>query len=350
MVVQCIRMKLARTPFVVLALVLLIQVSAVASPRNPAPRKADIRGTAQQPLIIKAVANTEKLRQDAEYRADQAADASARTQTEHAQEWNNQITDGIGIATVLILIVQAIAFFLQTRQMKESVDQMKQATSVAKHAADMAKTSADAANDANGLNRDALSLNREAFVSDQRPWIHVIGPPKLAFTLEIHRWHGTVEIEIMNKGKSPAQNVRLAAQLINGGTQQQIETAHLNFCQSTSQQMFGILPRLPQTGEARDGLFRSVSESWFPEETRNIEGRVAIPKVFDSDLPLTLLLSACVFYEMRRPVLWGATAFLYKLDVVDREIVPRIWRARNPSRIPASHFSATRLPYGWMAD
>jgi len=79
------------------------------SPPNP-----DKRGTAELPFVVRPLA-TEKTQQEAE------EDARDRND----KHWNDRATLVIGLATLLILIIQAIAFFVQATRLHQTIDEMK---------------------------------------------------------------------------------------------------------------------------------------------------------------------------------------------------------------------------------
>lgn len=156
----------------------IIAVPGIAAAlRAPARLQPDLRGTAQQPLIVKSAPNAEEMRRNAEYQADRAANLTAMRQATEERKKNDRTAEWISAFTLAILIVQAAAFIYQAIEMRSSVVAMKEATDVAKRSADLAKTSADAAVNANDLNRLALAL-------DQRPWMGIM--------TESHEAHLTV--------------------------------------------------------------------------------------------------------------------------------------------------------------
>jgi hypothetical protein len=85
---------------------------------NPAekenPPNPDKRGTAELPLVVRPLA-TEKTQQEAE----------EDTRDRNDKRWNDRATLVIGFATLLILIVQAIAFFVQAWRLQQTINTMK---------------------------------------------------------------------------------------------------------------------------------------------------------------------------------------------------------------------------------
>lgn len=116
---------------------------------NPAekenPPNPDKRGTAEFPLVVRPLA-TEKTQQETE------EDARDR----YDKRWNDGATLVIGFGTLLILTVQAIAFFVQAIRLQQTIEAMKKigaaqsrdmqaSIAVAQSAADAARIGADAA-------------------------------------------------------------------------------------------------------------------------------------------------------------------------------------------------------------
>jgi hypothetical protein len=85
---------------------------------NPAekenPPNPDKRGTAELPLVVRPLA-TEKTQHEAE----------EDTRDRNDKRWNDRATLVIGFATLLILIVQAIAFFVQAWRLQQTINMMK---------------------------------------------------------------------------------------------------------------------------------------------------------------------------------------------------------------------------------
>jgi hypothetical protein len=314
---------------VLIAALLAGQIATAASrtPFSP-PRPPETLGTAQQPLIIKTIPNAEELRRDSEYRANRAADFAAANRAEEKQARNDIVSDVIGVATVIILIVQAIAFFRQTRAMNESVVEMEKATVVAREAAELAKTSADAAVAANKLNRDAL-------LADQRPWVAITAEPRVDFHRSGPHWQLAITLPIQNTGRTPAHNVRLMGQLLSLSERSNVERLHLAFC-----------------AEARRGSVGSTAQICFPGRPLNVVGEIQIDADFRrSPLPDFFVLAGCVYYNgfPQDEKTLHATTLLYSIHVRQSD-AKAAWVNPHTVSIAYDRFGVTTLPYGWIAD
>lgn len=325
-VVESARMKATRPRAVLVALMLPVLLGAAAPSSSPLPPKPDLRGT-QQPLVFRSIPNAEELRRDAQYQADRAADLAASRQAERAQERNDIVTDVIGGATVLILIVQAIAFFRQTREMGESVEEMKAATAVAKQAAEMAMASADAAVDANRLNREAL-------IADHRPWVFVYPDPTLFINRAPNgRWAATLSAKVDNTGKTPAHNVRLAGRLTVLASLDDIEREHFVHWRAAS----AISPG-------------PTAQVCFPNYNLQLEGTVQISQEFqDAPLPDIFVLSACVSYAFPLGQSRHITTLLYKVHVTNSD-AKAWWNDGSRQNIHFSWLRTVPMPCGWVAE
>lgn len=287
----------------------------------------DLRGTADQPLVIKTIPTAEELRRAAEYRADRAVDLAARNRASMKEDRNDKITEAIGIATVLILVIQAAAFLYQARKMRESVREMRAATRVAERAAEMARTSADAAVDANRLNREAL-------IADQRPWLEIIRNPVLFFsTLPDAKWQLTLETSVQNTGKTPAREVRTHAQLLELANPPDIERAHLAFCQS-----------------AAELTSPTTAEVCFPGGKLVVSALAQIPEHFQtSPLRRVFVLSGCVAYWFPEAKTVHRSSFLYRVTVADSNVSLH-WMKRDRPILAGNLFSSSPASYGWTAN
>jgi hypothetical protein len=78
------------------------------------PSNPDKRGTAELPLVVRPLA-AEKTQQEAE----------EDTRDRRDKRWYEGATLVIGVATLLILIVQAIAFFVQAWRLQQTINTMK---------------------------------------------------------------------------------------------------------------------------------------------------------------------------------------------------------------------------------
>lgn len=320
-------MPSARLLTLVSAFLLLPSMGAPAAPRTPPPVQPDLRGTEQQPLIIKTIPNAEELRRDAERRSGRAADLAARYRASTQDDRNDEITEVIGIATVLILVIQALAFLYQAREMRESVREMKAATAVAERAAQMAKTSADAAVDANRLNRESL-------IADHRPWVFVYPDPLLFFNRSAGgEWTVTLQTKIDNTGKTPAHNVRLAGRLATLTNLDDLEREHLVHWRAAS----AISPG-------------PTAQVCFPNYNLPLEGMVQIPREFqDAPLPDVFVLSACVSYAFPQGKSRHFTTLLYKVHVINSD-AKAWWKDSSRQSIHHGWFKLHPLPCGWVAE
>jgi hypothetical protein len=135
---------------------------------NPAekenPPNPDKRGTAELPLVVRPLA-TEKTQQEAE----------EDTRDRNDKRWNDRATLVIGFATLLILIVQAIAFFVQAWRLQQTINTMK------------------------GLGRE----QREIGEAQVRAYVSI-----KAATIEfmLDAIHPCVKFIAYNSGQSPARN------------------------------------------------------------------------------------------------------------------------------------------------
>jgi hypothetical protein len=120
-----------------------ISDAAETTPQHstPAKTKPDLRGTKQQPLIVAPAVDDE--RGTAEHHlvvestsvktdADVAQERADRAERDNADWW----VKAVGIATIVILLFQGIAFWIQIRKLTESISEMKNATEATRDAAD----------------------------------------------------------------------------------------------------------------------------------------------------------------------------------------------------------------------
>ena len=150
----------------------------------------------------------EDLRKDALHVAERAEDVRYRVEVDKQRNALDKWTMGVAAATTLILLVQAIAFFAQARELHRSVEEMKASTKVAQAAAESAKTSADAAMKANALSRDA-------FLGEHRPWMKfLVTPLSVRYERERATWNLELNIELQNVGTAPAISVVYMAHMI----------------------------------------------------------------------------------------------------------------------------------------
>ena len=320
-------MKLIRLAAVFIIIV-IIPLGAAANPGTPAPPNAAIRGTEQKPLIIQVIPTADELRHEAEQRSDRALGLATSKRALAEQEQSDRTERAIGFATILILVVQFLAFLYQGWQMRESVVAMKKATTVAEEAADKAKKSADAAVAANDLNRAAL-------IADQRPWLAIHGNPLLTFTRGPDaKWKLNIRFDLKNTGKTPAHNIRIFGQLLNySADDEDLERAHLSFCETQGQ-----------------AIPNSTTAICFPGDTIALEGDVQLSDGFQSTPILDVFaLSGFVSYTFNEDQSRHNTLFLYRIQTRNADSINGVWRNASNTRLNSTNFVPAPVSCGWRA-
>ena len=174
-------MTLKKAPFVLAALAL---AGIVLAANKIVP---DNRGTEQQPFVVKAVPiPNDNLARDKLHAIERAQDLQDREsdiqQREKTEHWNRII----GIATIFILVIQAIAFWIQAREMRRSVNEMKAAT----------------------------QTGRDTLAAEQRPWVKLkVDLGKLPFHDGLD-WHFHFVPNMTNMGRTPAVRAQFHAHVI----------------------------------------------------------------------------------------------------------------------------------------
>jgi hypothetical protein len=317
----------------------------VAAQRHPDPR-----GTEQQPLVIREIPTRtpeEQTRIDAEQAKERVEDKKdiaaerAEERTDKAKELyvgkvTLIVTSIIGMATVAILIVQALAFWRQTRALQESVNEMRTATGVARSAADSAKQAVDAAIESNRVGREAL-------IEDQRPWVAIRGDPIIkSIERESDGWRVTLLLMIENTGRTPAHNVHTFAQIIPAVPRQnlELESAHAKL--------------------RNDALFFAAiwyGELLFPGEApRGIEGKVLLTDAHLApfhaeglnDYPL--MISACVYYTAAGFKEPRITAFVLGVTRATGGNVAFVPNTPIGTQIYSTDLRTISVKTGWWAD
>lgn len=192
------------------SLALIAVACAIYCHAQAAQRATDVLGSNNQPLVIKVLPSpesSEERKHDDLHAIERAQDRADRAAYRKEQETSDKVSECIGIATVAILVVQAIAFFLQSRQLRRSVVEMRAATRIAESASVSAKAAADAAIEANNLNLKALN-------AEHRPWLTLQVQINSDFSHDQHGWHFPLEYNLKNIGKTPARRARFSAQVI----------------------------------------------------------------------------------------------------------------------------------------
>jgi len=90
-----------------------------SAPVNQQPQ-ADKRGTDEMPLVVKSYPQ-----ETAQSAADAQEDRREKADTDAWTVRIGKMSIAIGALTILILIVQAIVFWLQARRLRDTVDEMK---------------------------------------------------------------------------------------------------------------------------------------------------------------------------------------------------------------------------------
>jgi hypothetical protein len=197
-------------------------------PEKEPPPNPDKRGTAELPLIVRPLA-AEKTQQEAE----------EDTRDRRDKHWYEGATLVIGVATLLILIVQAIAFFVQAIRLQQTIEAMKKIG--ADQSRDMQSSIAIADKAAKAANQSAEVAER-ALIAANRPWvkvdIHVGGP----IFYNVNGANFRLNYVLKNVGKSPATNVWINAQIFAPAIGLD---DHLDLRAKQLEIIFGLKTRLP---------------------------------------------------------------------------------------------------------
>jgi hypothetical protein len=160
------------------------------------PPNPDKRGTLELPLVVRSLA-PEKTQQEA---ADEAKERDDK-------RWNDRATLVIGFGTLLILVVQAIAFFVQAHRLNQTIKTMdrlgKGQSSDMKDSIVAAQMAANAAENQVALSREALITTERAFVFCERINSHWTAKKE---NDEIVKW--TFIPIWKNSGKTPTKRAR----------------------------------------------------------------------------------------------------------------------------------------------
>ncbi len=300
-----------------------------AQAERQAPVVIDQRGTQQQPIVVTAdpgSVTTEELQRDREHEQERREDSEIQSAEQRERAQVDTWTIRIGVLTALILLGQGAAFVYQARELHRSVIEMKAATKVAQRSARMARTSARAAVRANALNRKALA-------ADHRPWISVGTDPVLRLSRGQGCWSFNWECLALNSGKSPAQNVTVAAVLLRQpGANPEAEHQRL-----------------------RDEVtsVRSPVESViFPDEPRSLEASVVLPDEWlqssapTSSIEYHVVIVGCVSYRFAQEDSVHVTGFRYGLSRPG-SILKLPWPP--PVGWNVEHLATYRHHRGWFA-
>lgn len=183
---------------------LLLAVTLLAVPLGFAAQSLpkDTRGTEQQPLIIQTVPaqpsapSPEEIKRDQRHETERAQDTSFRDQEAKRREASEKATLWLGGITAFILVVQAIAFFIQAARLRHSVEEMKNATAATQVAARAAEQT---------VARMKLTAVRQlrAYLSVKTARVDL---------LEVGK-HPVATITVANYGQTPAYGFATAGQM-----------------------------------------------------------------------------------------------------------------------------------------
>jgi hypothetical protein len=151
----------------------------------------DKRGTEDTPLVVRPDASTAK-------RYDEEAHEKQEDREERAHA--EFVAEAIGLATIAILAIQALAFFVQAQRLRESIDEMKTATSATENVAAAARESAAVA-------RDTLIATRRPLMTLEIKLIGDYHASDSGFGLQ-------VSTTAQNTGETPAMNVAIGVDFI----------------------------------------------------------------------------------------------------------------------------------------
>lgn len=149
---------------------------------------SDIRGTAQQPLVVNATLPPKK----AEEIDQEARDRAQRERGDNRTWWLGLVTACILGLQLVVFAVQAWVFWVQAGRLKQSVDEMKLAT-------EQTKAAAQAAHATVATMKETAQRQLKAYVFIERSRIENIRPggdPRAT-------------INFKNFGQTPAHNVRV---------------------------------------------------------------------------------------------------------------------------------------------
>ncbi len=169
--------------------------------------KLDERGTAQEPLAINPlVVKTYVQKSEKE-----AADEQEQMREKAEADW---WVIFVGWATIIILALQAVAFFIQAKRLKETIGAMRkiaddQRTDVG-DAITIAKENAIAT-------RRAADIAEQSMISDRRPWVKinsVVQRGKLADGADDKDGGYNLDVSVKNVGSSPAICIFANAEMV----------------------------------------------------------------------------------------------------------------------------------------
>ncbi|MFZ0495150.1 MAG: hypothetical protein WBD78_05180 [Methylocella sp.] len=169
------------------------------SSENQKPSTTDKRGTLELPFVVKSI-EPEKTQQEAEDDARERDD----------KRWNDRATLVVSLVTLLILIVQAIAFFVQAARLQQTIEAMKKIGAeqskdmqgwigVADKSAEAAKKSAEAA-----------VKSSEIAIKSQEAHLALEGIEQTwGWTRQDHKEAFGIQAVLRNTGNTPARNAKL---------------------------------------------------------------------------------------------------------------------------------------------
>jgi hypothetical protein len=151
------------------------------APTPAQPAVPDLRGTSQQPLLVNATLPPKSAEE-------KAAEAQERAERLSTDTW----TRGIGIATILVLIAQAIAFIVQAHRLRQSVIEMQRATQATQQVAQAEQLTVDTM-------QATARRELKAYVFLHTSRVFQLGP----------NGRPEARVTFKNYGKTPAYKVKL---------------------------------------------------------------------------------------------------------------------------------------------
>jgi len=229
--------------------------------------KPDERGTTKEPLVVSPIVVRAYAQKDEQ---ETAAERKEKSEKAIVDWW----TIKIGLFTLFILVAQTIAFALQARRLRQTIETMKriaddQRSDVAASIA-IARDSAEAA-------KKTADTTEDELVSGHRPWVIVSNlVPTTTFRTKNDRLR--FKFSLKNVGKTPAVNI---------------------FCNSE------IMPvRDPQASDFTAALERLRPNKMSPGVTLVTTDSIAVPDSFGThDIVSTAdrqdmaFLLVCVYYS-----------------------------------------------------
>jgi hypothetical protein len=311
-------------------------IAANGSKPTPLP---DPRGTERQPLIVKASAadSANAAQEHATERSQDLAESSATRALHHADKEKELnlgqktlvVSTGVGVFTIIILIVQARAFWTQTEQLRASVREMQTATGVAKSAAESARTAAEAAIASN-------TISQKALIAGQRPWVAIVGdPPIVRVRRTADGWSFHLDMKLSNPGHSPAHNVSISSVAAPFVSDEQIDRLQEVHNKLIRDLVGDVLQTVLFPGE-------------MPQKTTqaNLDG-IGRPEWESGLFDQSIVIYGSVYYRFTNEDTTHITSFRYRL--MDTNGQTQLPHEAVPNDYPA-HINVYRDNRGWFAD